>query len=89
MQTMRTDYDYGCTSTDLTICDDYDTSSKIEIRGCYKRDIEIVDNEEIEWIRSGWNNPRKINLPKFNLNKVRNLNIRNNLPRKFKLETRN
>jgi hypothetical protein len=37
-----------------------------------KEDFEYEDNEafnryEKEWIMTGWNNPRKINIPKFNV----------------------
>jgi hypothetical protein len=37
-----------------------------------------------DYHKSGWSKPIKINIPKFNLNKKGNVNIRNNLPRKFK-----
>lgn len=76
------------TSTDITIYDNNSTQT-LEF-SCYKEDYvaDFIDYDTIEWIRSGWNNPRKQNLYNSNLNKRHYPNIRNKLPRNFKLENR-
>ena len=45
---------------------------------------ESFNRDEKEWIMTGWNNPRKINIPKFNVILQNRKIIRNSLPRKIR-----
>jgi hypothetical protein len=78
--------DYSVTSTTST-CSGVYRDDVYYIHS--KEDSDYVDNEVIkrdekEWIMTGWNNPRKINLPKFNVTLPKRNIIRNALPRKVR-----
>jgi hypothetical protein len=47
-------------------------------------DKEAIKRDEKEWIMTGWINPRKISLPKFNVILPKRKIIRNALPRKVR-----
>ena len=70
------------TLTDTTASTSDSISWEIEkatLCGSYDREF---DEEEIDWMRSGWNNPRSIPIPNLKMGNRININTRNNLPRK-------
>ena len=78
--------DYSVTSTTST-CSLINESEVYYITS--KEDCDYAMNEDIrrdekEWIMAGWNNPRKINLPKFNVILPKRKTIRNALPRRMR-----
>lgn len=84
MDTRMTNYDCNCTSTDMTIYDDRNTQTiSFTCSGSYDY-YPIIEFDESHKI--GWNNPRKIRIKNRNIFMKRNMSIRNNLPRKFKLD---
>ena len=76
--------DYSTTSTQNTGTQ----ITEVEVYYIHsKEDFDCVDgikNDEKEWMMTGWNNPRKVNLPKFNIILPKRKLIRNALPRKVR-----
>ena len=68
----------NCTSIDQEV---YYIHSKEE--SDYE-DNQAYKREEKEWVMTGWINPRKINIPKFNVILQKRKMIRNALPRKVR-----
>lgn len=76
-----------CTSTSTPTNDTGDweciTITTVGNDYCFKLE-KIHLTEEKEWIKTGWNNPRKFSLPKNIFRKNIHRNIRNTLPIKIR-----
>lgn len=79
------------TQPDYSVTSTQDTTTRISKEDVYyihsKEDFDCADAmilDEKEWIMTGWNNPRKINLPKSKFVIQRRNLIRNSLPRKMR-----
>jgi len=77
--------DTNCTS--VTGWDESSTATSVTYTNYYKDDWEYEPDyiaEEIEAVRFGWHNPRKVNLPVVNFKPRIQLQIRNQLPYKMR-----